>query len=95
MALVVGTWDVDSLLEQIPAETFSEWIAFYRIEPFGEPWLQTSYLCSIVRNLVATKQTELVKMDHFVPSFGTAGKRPEQFDAAAHEAKMAAMFGNI
>lgn len=85
---------MDGLLEQIPAELFAEWIAFYRIEPFGEPWLQTSYLCAIVRNLVATKQTDLVNLDHYVPTFKARSDRPVQFDAAAHEAKMAAMFGN-
>ncbi len=85
---------MDNLLEEIPAELFSEWIAFYRLEPFGDPWLQTSFICSIVRNLVATKQGDLVDLDHFVPKFGKVANRPKKFDAAAHEAQMAAMFRN-
>jgi len=73
---------------------FTEWIAYYRLEPFGDEWLQTSYLCAIVRNLVATRESELVDLDHFVPDFGTGYKKTKQFDAAAHESQMAAMFGN-
>ena len=81
------------MLAQMPSELFSEWVAYYRNEPFADEWLQTSYLCSIVRNLVATKEADLVDLDHFVPTFSTQPKRPARFDAAAHEAKMSAMFG--
>ena len=89
---MTGTWDVDGLLEQIPAELFTEWIAYYRQEPFGDEWLQTSYICSIVRNLLATKESDILDLDYFVPSFTDKKKRPPRFDAKAHEAQMAAMF---
>jgi len=56
--------------------------------------LQTSYLCSIVRNLLATKESDLVDLDHFVPKFDGQQQERKQFDAAAHEKQMAAMFGN-
>ncbi len=83
---------MDGLLDEIPAELFTEWIAYYRVEPFGDEWLQTSYICAIVRNLLATKESELIDLDYFVPTFTEKQKRPPRFDAKAHEAKMAAMF---
>ena len=41
------------MLDEMPAELLDEWMAFYKLEPFGEDWLQVSYLCSIVLNLAA------------------------------------------
>ncbi len=57
------------MLEDMPAEVFDEWLAFYHVEPFGESWLQTSYLCSIVLNLLAKKKGDLLDLDSFVPKF--------------------------
>ena len=51
------------MLENMPAEVFDEWLAFYHVEPFGEDWLQTSYLCSIVLNLLAKKKGDLLDLD--------------------------------
>lgn len=73
------------MLDEMPTELLDEWIAFYRLEPFGEEWLQTSYLCSIVLNLAAK---ETVDLDHFVPDF-TEKKKTVVDD----EAQMAAMYG--
>lgn len=73
------------MLDEMPTELLDEWIAFYRLEPFGEEWLQTSYLCSIVLNLAAKDSFEL---DHFVPDF-TEKKKTVVDD----EAQMAAMYG--
>ena len=83
---------MDKLLEEIPAELFAEWIAYYRIEPFGDPWLQTSFICSIVRNLLASKESEILPLDHFVPEFSSTKKR-KRFDAAKSEKEMEALFG--
>ena len=73
------------MLDEMPTELLDEWIAFYRLEPFGEEWLQTSYLCSIVLNLAAKDPVEL---DHFVPDF-TEKKNTVIND----ESQMAAMYG--
>jgi len=73
------------MLDEMPTELLDEWIAFYRLEPFGEEWLQTSYLCSIVLNLAAKDNVDL---DHFVPDF-TEKKKTVVDD----ESQMAAMYG--
>ena len=76
------------MLEEMPTELLDEWIAFYRLEPFGEEWLQTSYLCSIVLNLAAKDSNSAVDLDHFVPDF-TEKKNTVIND----ESQMAAMYG--
>ena len=73
------------MLDEMPAELLDEWMAFYKLEPFGEEWLQVSYLCSIVLNLAAKDSVDL---DHFVPDF-TKKKKTVVDD----EAQMAAMYG--
>ena len=35
LALALGWPDPDAMLDSIPARTFSEWIAYYQLEPFG------------------------------------------------------------
>lgn len=35
LALALGFPDPDVMLDSIPAQTFSEWIAYYTLEPFG------------------------------------------------------------
>ena len=66
------------MLEDIPAEVFDEWLAFYHVEPFGEEWLQTSYLCSIVLNLLAKNKNDLLELDDFVPKFGKKRRRKKR-----------------
>lgn len=73
------------MLDEMPTELLDEWMAFYRLEPFGEEWLQTSYLCSIVLNLAAK---EAVDLDHFVPDF-----TEKKTTVINDEAQMAAMYG--
>lgn len=70
-----GTWDVDGLAEVMPAEVFDEWfVYFHKIEPWGDQWLQTSYICSVISNLLATKKSEMVEFDYYVPKYDFGGK---------------------
>lgn len=46
----MGRVDVDQMLEQITPEQMDEWIAYYRIEPFGEPWRQAALIAAEARN---------------------------------------------
>jgi hypothetical protein len=41
---------VEELLDRISSAELSEWVAYYRSEPFGNDWQQTSYLCAMVGN---------------------------------------------
>ena len=35
LALALGFPDPDEMMDCIPSKTFSEWIAYYQLEPFG------------------------------------------------------------
>ena len=35
LALALGWPDPDAMLDSIPAQTLTEWIAYYQLEPFG------------------------------------------------------------
>ena len=41
---------VERLLNEISAAELSEWAAYYRFEPFGDEWQQTSYICAMTGN---------------------------------------------
>lgn len=38
------------------AAELAEWQAYYTLEPFGEAWKQTSYVCSMVGNAAGGKR---------------------------------------
>jgi len=80
------------MLERITSEQFAEWIAFYRCEPFGERWLQTSYVCSMINNVVASKASDSVDLDYFLPSYAKRQRENKIIDTGQDEAEMAARF---
>lgn len=41
---------VEAMLGQMSASELSEWLAFYRVEPFGEPWRATGEVCAMIGN---------------------------------------------
>jgi len=80
------------MLESITSEQFAEWIAFFRCEPFGERWLQTSFICSMINNVVSTKASDSVDLDYFLPKFAQAQKA-KTIDIKTDEQQMKARFG--
>jgi len=47
---------VERLLNEMSAAELAEWIAFYTVEPFGEDWKQTSYVCTMTGNASGGKR---------------------------------------
>jgi len=47
---------VEQLLDGISAAELAEWQAYYRFEPFGDEWQQTSYLCAMTGNAAGGKK---------------------------------------
>ena len=41
---------VDQLVRSMSVDEFAEWQAFYQLEPFGEDWRQTAYVCTMIGN---------------------------------------------
>lgn len=48
-ALEIGEWDVEKLKEKIPRRVLRKWLAFYLLEPWGQPWLLAGRATSLIR----------------------------------------------
>ena len=72
---MAGRLDVDQMLEEISPEQMDEWIAYYYTEPWGEEWLQSSLLCSIVANMFVSDRSKALEPDAFVPKL--QGTKPK------------------
>lgn len=51
LALALGIYNVDGMLENMPASLFNEWIAFFTLEPWG--WQQDEYHAALVASVTA------------------------------------------
>lgn len=70
-----GIWDVDAWKRQITVEQIKRWIAFYRVEPFGQAWRRTARLAVTLASAAGAKvSTDAEEM--FCPGFDPA--RPTQ-----------------
>lgn len=65
----MGTWDVDGLARQIPVPVLVEWMAFFRMEPFGDEWRRTGRLATIVAAAAGAK-TDGELEEKFLPGGG-------------------------
>lgn len=84
----------------MPAEVFDEWfVYFHKFEPWGDSWMQTSYICSVISNLLATKKSEMVDFDYYVPKYeiGESDKgkteRTGELTIEEQQAMLAAVYG--
>ncbi len=51
------------------AAELAEWRAYYELEPFGEDWKQTAYLCSLIGNSAGGKRNgKAFTPDDFLPT---------------------------
>lgn len=65
----LGIWDVDLLAEQIPLPLFTEWLAFYRMSPWGDEWRRTGRLAKIIALANGAKGCDDLE-DNFMPGGG-------------------------
>lgn len=72
---MAGRVDVDQMLDEMSPEQMNEWIAYYYTEPWGEEWLQTSLLCSIVANMFVSDKNKALEHDAFVPKLAPGKKK--------------------
>ena len=60
---------VNELLDRMSMDELAEWMAYYEIEPFGESWKQTAYICSMVGNAAGGKKGgRPFQPDEFLPA---------------------------
>jgi len=71
--LAVGEIDVDALLARLTSRQLTEWMAFYRLEPFGERRadLRMAILAALIANVNRDpkKHREPFTVDDFMPKF--------------------------
>jgi hypothetical protein len=54
------------MLARIPAKTFLEWMAFWKLEPFGDQWRQNARICTVLQHINAGKGRKLNE-EEFMP----------------------------
>lgn len=69
LALAVGEWDVDSLARRMPCGLLAEWLAFYRLEPFGDDWRRTGRAATWQAAMAGVKLAAGFE-DRFLPGGG-------------------------
>jgi len=65
--LSLGIWDVDSLAESMSVDLLYEWLAFYRLEPFGDEWLRHAVQTCQFYNAHRGKSQPQRKPQDFMP----------------------------
>jgi hypothetical protein len=74
----VGEWNVDGMLQRMPARLLAEWMAYYTIEPFGGSMadLRAGVLASLLANIHrdAKQQREPYQPGDFFPWLGKREK---------------------
>ena len=81
LALEIGEWDVEqtpgSLSARMTVEQLRVWMAFYRIEPFGQPWWRSARLAATVGAMWTGKYQEKVE-ETFMPTYREARPQSDQ-----------------
>ena len=98
LALHLGVWDVDGMLQSMTATQLRDWAEYAEVEPFGavRADLGHAIVASTVANVWAAKGKRYAPKD-FMPEFGAPAPRRQtvaqmhdtfrQF-AAAHNARL-------
>lgn len=69
LARMCGRLDVDEMLDEVSPETVNKWIAYWRIEPFGDDWGPPTKICETIANILVTEEKDLSEAGEFRPLF--------------------------
>lgn len=58
LALELDIWDVAALAAEIRIDQLAGWMAFYRIEPFGQDWRRTARMVALLATALGAKVKE-------------------------------------
>lgn len=100
LALKVGRLDWRNVLRELSPQDLLDWMAFERIEPFGQEWHQASMVASVVANelrIIASgiggqkvQSDDLYGADTFVPG---VAERLARDEATANEKALKGLIG--
>ena len=89
LARDVGEWDVDGMLDKMPARLFSEWCEFYAKEPMSEAfYLAFAILGKRVSEMLGVKRS---KIEDFMPQFHEGQSKKKDMSSDDMEAVFRAM----
>lgn len=81
LALAVGEWDVEqgvnSLAARITLDQVRRWMAFYRVEPFGDDWRRTGRSVGLIGATWTGKFDEHLE-ERFLPTYRANRPQTEQ-----------------
>ena len=78
LAALHGIWNVEAWKREITLEQLKRWLAFYRIEPWGQSWRQAARQTMFTVTALGAKVREEFE-DMFLPTYDPA--RPTQTEA--------------
>lgn len=81
----LGIWDVDGMIEKMPARQFLRWLAYYSIEPFGGARgdIQAGVVASTIANVYRNKNQTAFAPSDFMPTFAPRDRQTGAQMAAA------------
>lgn len=68
LALALGVWDVDAMLERMSSGLLTEWEAFFRLEPWGAEVENRRFalVAATIANMLRGERTRPYKLDDFL-----------------------------
>lgn len=86
---------VEELMNRMSSREFSEWMAFYRLEPFGSEieLFGHGITASTVYNVNRGKNKKALDPSDFVPNFEEEARPKTMTELIAHVERMNKMFG--
>ena len=77
--------------QSVSSDEFVKWRAYYRVEPWGDEWLQTSSVMSMLFNHWRRRGVPAAKPDEFIPKL----RKPEPQKAAQDIATLLTAYANM
>jgi hypothetical protein len=66
--------DVDGMLGRLTSRQLSEWMAFFNVHPYPDPWEINALLCSVVANVFGGRRRKYKSRD-FMPAYRRSDRR--------------------
>jgi hypothetical protein len=83
----MGIWDVEGWKRELTLEQLKRWLAFYRVEPFGNDWRRTARLAVTMANAFGAKVSADAE-EMFIPGFDPARPTQTEEEMLAELAKL-------
>lgn len=70
LALELGVWNVEEWKKEISLDQLKKWLAFYRLEPWGQPWRMMGRAVAFIRAAFGVKIDRIeYEEQRFLPTY--------------------------